>query len=255
LTNTITVTTNASGVASAGSFTANLLMGGPYTVTASSGSLTAINFSLSNTVGAATHFSVSAPSSATSGTSFSFTVTALDAGGDTVTGYSGTVHFASSDGAATSLPPNSTLTAGTGAFSATLKTAGNQTITATDTVSSSITGTSGQINVAPSYTQISAFSIFAGGLAYNRGTRLFYETVTITNTGSIAINGPIQLAFNSLPSGLTLANSVGTAPNGSPYLTIASSLAPGASASVVAQFSNPSNILIPISITAYSGVF
>ncbi len=120
---------------------------------------------------------------------------------------------------------------------------GNQTITAADTVSSSITGTSSQINVAPSYTQITAFSIFASGPSYNRGTRLFYETVTITNTGGATINGPIQLAFNGLSSGLTLANSVG------------SSLAPGASASVMAQFSNPSNILIPISITAYSGVF
>ena len=251
---TTTVATNASGVASA-PFTANATLGGPYTVTATSGSLTAVNFSLSNTVGAATHFSVSAPSAATSKASFSFTVTALDVSGNAATGYGGTVHFTSSDGAATSLPSNSTLTAGTGTFSATLKTVGNQTITATDTVSSSVTGTSGQINVAPSYTQITAFSIFADGPVYNRGTRLFYETVTITNTGGATINGPIQLAFNGLTSGLTLANSVGTAPNGSPYLTIASSLGPGASASVMAQFSNPSNILIPISITAYSGVF
>jgi hypothetical protein len=84
---------------------------------------------------------------------------------------------------------------------------------------------------------------------------LFYETVTITNTGGATINGPIQLAFNGLSGGLTVANSAGTAPNGSPYLTISSSLAPGASASVLAQFSNPSNVPIPISITAYSGVF
>jgi len=248
------VTTNASGVASAGSFTANLTLGGPYNVTASSGSLTAINFSLSNTVGAATHFSVSAPSSATTGTSFSVTVTALDAGGNTATGYAGTVHFTSTDGSAT-VPSNSTLSSGTGTFSATLATAGNQTITATDTVSSSITGTGGQINVAPSYTQISTLSISAAGPNYSRITKLYSVTVTITNAGGSAITGPIELAFNALPSGMTLANSVGTAPNGSPYLTIPSSLAPGASASVVAQFSNPSNILIPISITAYSGVF
>jgi hypothetical protein len=248
-----TVATNASGVASA-SFTANGTAGG-YSVAATATGLATVNFSLTNTVGAATHFSVSAPSSATSGTSFNVTVTALDAGNHTATGYAGTLHFTSSDAAATSLPSNSTLTAGTGTFSATLKTAGNQTITATDIVTSSIAGTSGQINVAPSYTQITAFSVFASGPAYNRGTRLFYETVTITNTGTNVIQGPIQLAFNSLPSGLTLANSVGTAPNGSPYLTIASSLAPGASASVMAQFSNTSNVPIPISITAYSGVF
>jgi hypothetical protein len=95
----------------------------------------------------------------------------------------------------------------------------------------------------------------ATGLAYNRGTRLFYETVTITNTGSSAVNGPIEVVFNGLPSGMTLANAAGTAPNGSPYLTIASSLAAGSSASVMATFSNPSNVLIPISLTIYSGAF
>src|SRR5262249_52879014 len=46
------------------------------------------------------------------------------------------------------LPANSTLTSGAGTFLATLKTAGNQTITATDTVSATITGTSGTIAVA-----------------------------------------------------------------------------------------------------------
>ena len=44
-------------------------------------------------------------------------------------------------------PPSSTLTAGKGTFSATLQNAGPQTITATDTVHPTITGTSGKINV------------------------------------------------------------------------------------------------------------
>ncbi|HMF23721.1 MAG TPA: hypothetical protein VKG24_16555, partial [Pseudolabrys sp.] len=79
----------------------------------------------------ATHFAVSAPASATGGTAFSFTVTALTASNNVATGYSGTVHFTSSDGAAT-LPANATLTNGVGTFSATLKTAGTQTIAATD---------------------------------------------------------------------------------------------------------------------------
>ncbi|HEY1433063.1 MAG TPA: hypothetical protein VGF39_15765 [Stellaceae bacterium] len=91
-----------------------------------------------------TRFSVSAPSAATAGTPFSVTVTALDQFGATFPGYAGTVHFTSTDGAAV-LPANSTLTAGVGTFSATLNTAGNQTITATDTVTTSVTGTSGVI--------------------------------------------------------------------------------------------------------------
>ncbi len=47
---TETETTNASGVATSSTFTANATVGGPYTVTASTGALTPVNFSLTNTV-------------------------------------------------------------------------------------------------------------------------------------------------------------------------------------------------------------
>jgi hypothetical protein len=73
---------------------------------------------------AATHFAVSTPGSTTAGTVFLFNVTALDAYGNTATGYGGTVHFTSSDGNAL-LPPGSTLTNGSGVELATLRTAGN----------------------------------------------------------------------------------------------------------------------------------
>jgi hypothetical protein len=72
----------------------------------------------------------------------SFTVTAKDALSNVATGYRGTVHFTSSDGSAT-LPANYTFTAadsGTHMFSATLKTVGTQSLTATDTATTSITG-------------------------------------------------------------------------------------------------------------------
>jgi hypothetical protein len=95
------------------------------------------------------HFAVSAPATATAGTSFNnLTVTALDSGNNTVTSYSGTVHFTSTDGFAT-LPANATLSGGAGTFSATLKTSGGRTITATDTVNAALTGTSASINVSP----------------------------------------------------------------------------------------------------------
>jgi hypothetical protein len=80
---------------------------------------------------ATTHFMVSAASTTTAGAPLNFTVTALKADNSTDTNYTDTVHFTSSDGAAV-LPGNMTLTNGVGTFSATLKTAGNQTITASD---------------------------------------------------------------------------------------------------------------------------
>jgi hypothetical protein len=102
------------------------------------------NTSVTVTPGAATHIGVSAPSSTTAGSKLSITVTALDAYNNTATGYTGTVHFTSSDGQAI-LPADYSFTssdAGVHSFSGqvTLKTAGNRTVTATDTVTSSISG-------------------------------------------------------------------------------------------------------------------
>jgi len=138
-------TTLSSGT---GTFSATLNTPGSQTLTAAD---TAVS-SIAGTSGAiavssvATHFTVSAPASATAGTAFNLTVTAQDANNNTITGYSGTVHFTSTDGAAV-LPANTTLTNGTGTFVGTLKTAGSQTITAADTASAGVTGTSSPIAV------------------------------------------------------------------------------------------------------------
>lgn len=76
-----------------------------------------------------------------------FTVTALDQFGNTATSYAGTVHFTSSDGAA-SLPADSGVASGSQGFSATFNTVGAQTVTATDTAASTITGTSAACSVS-----------------------------------------------------------------------------------------------------------
>ncbi len=91
------------------------------------------------------------PTPDTAGTTQTFTVTAYDSYGNVATGYTGTLEFTSTDGHA-SLPANYTMTPedqGTFAFSATLKTAGTQSITATDTVTSSIKGSDSNILVQP----------------------------------------------------------------------------------------------------------
>jgi probable HAF family extracellular repeat protein len=94
----------------------------------------------------ATHFSVT-PATATpsAGTAFNITVTALDASGQMVTSYSGTVSFTSSLGQVVQ-PSNPTLTNGTGTFPITLSIAGAQTISAFDSM---ISGTSSPITVGP----------------------------------------------------------------------------------------------------------
>src|SRR5205807_917915 len=85
------------------------------------------------TTTAATRFSISAPANATAGTAFNVTVTAQDLNFNTATGYTGTIHFTSSDSQA-SLPGDYTFTPtdnGTHTFSLILKSAGSQTFTAT----------------------------------------------------------------------------------------------------------------------------
>src|ERR1017187_1023761 len=91
-TNTITVSTNASGIASA-PFTANATAGGPYNVTAASNGLTTVNIALTNLAGnpvSMTTNSVTTPQSATVSTAFSNAqaVTIKDAGGNPLSGVS-----------------------------------------------------------------------------------------------------------------------------------------------------------------------
>jgi streptogramin lyase len=81
-----------------------------------------------------THLDVTAVPTTVAGGAVNLTVRALEPDGSVDTGYTGTVHFTSSDGQAT-LPANYTFAAADGGvhtFSVTLRTAGAQSITASD---------------------------------------------------------------------------------------------------------------------------
>src|SRR5207302_11117318 len=104
-----------------------------------------------NPAAASTMLVAGFPSPTTAGVAGSFTVTLNDPYGNTARGYTGTVHFTSSDGKA-SLPANYTFTAadaGVHTFTATLKTAGTQSIAVADTTTASLSGTDGGITVKP----------------------------------------------------------------------------------------------------------
>jgi VCBS repeat protein len=132
-------------------------------------------------LGVVTHFSItSANASPTAGTPFNITVTALDASGQMVASYSGTVHFTNSNGQPVQ-PASAAVTNGTGTVSVTLNTAGSQTVTATD--SNSITGsTSITVTGVPSpvplvYQPLSPAAVAPGGAGF---------TLTVNGTGFVS---------------------------------------------------------------------
>ncbi len=143
--------------------------------------------------GPATQFAVSAPANAVSGTPISVTVTALDALNNVATGYVGTVHFTSTDAAAT-LPADYTFTAGDAgskAFPATLQIAGVQTVTATDTLTPSITGVSGSITVVAG--AATHFSVTAAPATTTAGVA-FTFTVTALDAANNTVTGYVGTA-------------------------------------------------------------
>jgi hypothetical protein len=168
-----------------------------------------VNVNVSST--AATHFVVTGPTNATPGTSFTVTVTAEDVFNNTFTGYSGTVHFTSTDGAAV-LPANGTLTSGVGTFSVTLNTLGSQTISATDTSTSSLTGSSAAITVTS--TSLSHFAVSAPIATTAGNAFVFIVTAEdAANHTFTAYNGTVTFASSDskafLPTSGTLINGVG----------------------------------------------
>src|SRR2546426_651078 len=179
-----TFTIGAGGDNGVHTFSATLETSGSQTLTATgtaTSSDTGTSCGIAVSVEAATPVAVSAPSTATAGTAFNFTVTALDQFNNTATGYAGAVHITSSDGQAT-LPGNYTFTTGTSGdngvhtFSAALITLGSQTLTATDTTTSSITGTSGSIAVsaaAATHVAVSAPSTATAGTAFSFTVTVF----------------------------------------------------------------------------------
>jgi hypothetical protein len=173
------------------------------------------------------------PSPLVAGAAGSFTVTAMDPYGN-ITGYTGTVAFTSSDGQA-GLPAAYTFTAGdrgVHTFSATLATAGTQSITAADTAAPGIHGTQSGIVINPAMpvrlnvaaagnaTTGAAFSLTVTALdAFSNIASNYLGTVSFTSTDSAAVL-PGSYTFTSADQGVhTFTNGVTLKTAGSQTIT------------------------------------
>ncbi len=133
-------------------FTAALKTAGTQSLSAADGlgTLAGTQAGIAVSPAAAATFTVAGFPATTAGVAHGFTVTARDAFGNVATGYAGTVTFRSSDVQA-GLPAGYTFTAadaGVHTFSATLKTAGSQSVTVTDTANAAIVGSQSGIAVS-----------------------------------------------------------------------------------------------------------
>ena len=235
---------NATLTNGVGTFTVTLKTVGTHSITATdtvTASITGAQTGIVVNPGAATSLVVNSfPSTITAGISGTVTVTAKDANGNTVIGYASTVHFTSSDPAAV-LPANATLTNGVGTFTVTLKTPGTQSITATDTVTASITGQQTGITVngvtpaavADSYTLTTGTTLTvnaAQGVLVNdtKGTPAATVTAnTHSSHGTVTVNADGSFSYVSIAPFVgtdsftyTLSNGNGSNGTGSSTATV-----------------------------------
>jgi len=111
------------------------------------------------------------------------------------------------------------------------------------------------LNIAPSFSDVTSSVKFSRGvLTLNRTTGKFVGPITITNTSSAALAGPLHYRLDGLTAGVTLDNASGSV-NGVPYITLPSSLAPGASVTLTTTFTNPAKVAIGYTATLLSGSF
>jgi VCBS repeat-containing protein len=188
-----------------------------FTYEASDGYLTSNSATVTITVNpaAASTLQVSGfPTTVSAGVAGTFTVTARDPYGNVATGYRGTVHFTSGD-PRKSLPGNYTFTAadsGIHTFTATLRTAGSQSISAADTVTSSITGAQTGIVVTPNVVTHFNVALFpspepAGVTAAFRViARDAYNNTVPTYTGTLHFTSSDPNSAVRLPANYTFTN-------------------------------------------------
>ncbi|MFO0937918.1 MAG: hypothetical protein U0798_15560, partial [Gemmataceae bacterium] len=156
----------------------------------------------SNTTQVATHVAVVSEPVTYSGNQSQLYLVVLDANNRPVSNYTGTIHITSSDASAT-LPADYTFTTadhGRKSLSVTLSTVGSQTITATDTTTATITGSSKVEVLAPQVA--TSFFVRIGPAYAGESTQVLVVAMDANNRPISNYTGSVHLS--SSDSGATL---------------------------------------------------
>ena len=213
------------------SFSATLKTAGTQSITATDTASSPINGNQSGIVvtpAAASTLQISGyPSPTPTAVAHNFTLTVLDSNGNVATDYTGTIHFTSSDSQSTAghgLPSNYTFTTGSGGdsgthvFSATLYTVGSQSIIATDTADSGISGSQSGIVVVQALA--TGFKVTGFMSPTTAGQSQTFTVTAVDSNGNVATSYSGTIAFTSTDGqvapgdGLPLAYTFTTGPSG-----------------------------------------
>ena len=184
-------------------------------------SITGVQTGITVTPAAASRLTVGGfPTSVVAGTAGGFTVTAFDPFDNVAAGYTGTVAFTTTDPQGTFTPATYTFVAGdSGARTfnngATLRTAGTQSISATDTTTGTITGSQAGISVTPAATTRFLLTGLPAGVspgspitltvaasdAFGNATPTYVGTVTLSSSDTEATINPRAVAFGAADAG------------------------------------------------------
>ncbi|GAB2873114.1 hypothetical protein GCM10027277_47980 [Pseudoduganella ginsengisoli] len=111
------------------------------------------------------------------------------------------------------------------------------------------------LNLQPKFVDVTgSVRLTQQGAAYNRVTLKYVAAVTVTNTSNAPLTGPFQLQLNGLTAGLTLDNASGMH-DGAPYVTVNTTLAPGAVINVPLTFSGPARLMVTYTPKFFRGSF
>lgn len=103
-----------------------------------------------------------------------------------------------------------------------------------------------------------SLAVTRGPYVFNLSTGRFVQTVSVTNTSSNAVTGPISLVLDNLSTNailfnLTAATDAQAAPAGSPYVNASATLSPGQTVSFTLQFTDPARTAITYSARVLAG--